>query len=57
MDSKLIGPNSLVDTVQPRYNEDLGTIKSTLLYQVSHYIRVKNIKKLKRAGANKMTLL
>ena len=29
------------DTVEPRYNEVLGTLKITLLYQVSHYIRVK----------------
>ena len=29
-------------TVEPRYKEDLGTIIITLLYQVSHYIRVKN---------------
>ena len=28
-------------TVEPRYNKDLGTMKITLLYQVSH-IRVKN---------------
>ena len=32
-------------TVEPRYNEVLETMKITLLYQVSHYIRVqKNIK-------------
>ena len=30
------------DTVEPRYKEVLGTMKITLLYQVSHYIRVKN---------------
>ena len=30
------------DTVEPRYNEVLGTMEITLLYQVSHYIRVKN---------------
>ena len=29
------------DTVEPRYNEVFGTMKITLLYQVSHYIRVK----------------
>ena len=28
-------------TVEPRYNEVLGTMKYTLLYQVSHNIRVK----------------
>ena len=27
-------------TVEPHYNEDLGTMKITLLYQVFHYIRV-----------------
>ena len=27
--------------MEPRYNEVLGTMKITLLYQVSHYIRVK----------------
>ena len=31
-------------TVEPRYNEVLGTMKITLLYQVSHYIRVKKQK-------------
>ena len=29
-------------TVEPLYNKVLGTMKITLLYQVSHYIRVKN---------------
>ena len=29
-------------TVEPLYNEVLGTMKITLLYQVSRYIRVKN---------------
>ena len=28
----------LHDTVEPHYNEDLGTMKITLLYQVSCYI-------------------
>ena len=28
-------------TVEPLYNEDLGSMKITLLYQVSCYIRVK----------------
>ena len=28
-------------TVEPHYNEVLGTMKITLLYQVFHYIRVK----------------
>ena len=31
-------------TVEPRYNKILGTMKITLLYQVSHYIRVKKQK-------------
>ena len=43
-------------TVEPRYNEVLGTMKITLLYQVSHYIRVKN-KEIWRAGTSKITLL
>ena len=34
-------------TVEPCYNEDLGTMKITLLYQVSHYIRVKKKKYIK----------
>ena len=33
---------SLLYTVDPLYNEVLGTMKITLLYQVSRYIRVKN---------------
>ena len=33
--------NTLWGTVEPLYNEVLGTMKITLLYQVSHYIRVK----------------
>ena len=33
--------NVLFITVEPRYNEVLGAMKITLLYQVSHYIRVK----------------
>ena len=40
-------------TVEPLYNEVLGTMKITLLYQVSH-IRVK---KTNRAGTSKITLL
>ena len=35
------------NTVEPRYNEDLGTMKITLLYQVSHYIRVKTQRNIK----------
>ena len=31
-----------VDTMEPCYNEDFGTMKMTLLYQVSCHIRVKN---------------
>ena len=34
-------------TVEPRYNEDLGTMKITLLYQVYHYIRVKKQRSIK----------
>ena len=34
-------------TVEPLYNEVLGTMKITLLYQVSHYIRVKKQKNIK----------
>ena len=33
--------DEIVNTVEPRYNEVLGTMEITLLYQVSHYIRVK----------------
>ena len=36
-----------IDTVEPRYNEVLGTMKITLLYQVSHYIRVKKLRNIK----------
>ena len=35
----------MFSTVEPHYNEVLGTMKITLLYQVSHYIRVKKKKK------------
>ena len=38
---------SKVNTVEPRYNEVLGTMKITLLYQVSHYIRVKKQRNIK----------
>ena len=34
-------------TVEPLYNEVLGTINVTLLYQVSHYIRVKEQRNIK----------
>ena len=34
-------------TVKPHYNEVLGTMKITLLYQVSHYIRVKKQRNIK----------
>ena len=37
-------------TVEPLYNEVLGTMKITLLYQVSRYIRVKKQKKYKELG-------
>ena len=33
--------------MEPHYNEVLGTIKITLLYQVSHYIRVKKQRNIK----------
>ena len=42
------------NTVEPRYNEVLGTMKITLLYQVSHYIRVKKTKKYKELGPAKL---
>ena len=38
---------TLIDTVEPRYNEVLGTMKITLLYQVSHYIRAKKQRNMK----------
>ena len=41
------------NTVEPLYNEVLGTMKITLLYQVSRYIRVKNTKKYKELGPAK----
>ena len=37
----------IIITVEPRYNEVLGTMKITLLYQVSHYIRVKQQRNIK----------
>ena len=39
--------STLAITVEPRYNEVVGTIKITLLYQVSHYIRVKQQRNIK----------
>ena len=36
-----------ITTVEPLYNEVLGTMKITLLYQVSHYIRVKKQRNIK----------
>ena len=45
--------NSYSSTVEPRYNEVLGTIKITLLHQVSHYIRVKK-QKYKELGPAKL---
>ena len=38
--SKSIKDKISMITVEPRYNEVLGTMKITLLYQVSHFIRV-----------------
>ena len=40
-------PGKFVITVEPRYNEVLGTMKITLLYQVSRYIRVKKQRNIK----------
>ena len=34
--------------MEPHYNEVLGTMKIALLYQVSHYIRVKKQRNIKR---------
>ena len=42
----------LLCTVEPHYNEVLGTMKITLLFQVSHYIRVKT--KYKELGPAKL---
>ena len=39
-------------SVEPLYNEVLGTMKITLFYQVSHYIRVKK-QKYKELGPAK----
>ena len=36
-----------MSTVEPLYNKVLGTMKITLLYQVSHYIRVKKQRNIK----------
>ena len=44
-------------TVEPHYNEDLGTMKITLLYQVSRYIRETKQQRKIRAGTSKITLL
>ena len=43
----------LSNTVEPCYNEDLKTIKITLLYQGLK----KNPKEISRAGTSKITLL
>ena len=37
----LFWAHKILHTVEPRYNKVLGTMKITMLYQVSHYIRVK----------------
>ena len=37
----------MTNTVEPRYNEVIGTMKIPLLYQVSHYIRVKKQRNIK----------
>ena len=39
--------SKISNTVEPLYNEVLGTMKITLLYQVSHYIRVKKQRNIK----------
>ena len=39
--------SGLAGTVEPRYNEVRGTMKITLLYRVSHYIRVKKLRNIK----------
>ena len=41
------GTKTQSSTVEPRYNEVLGTMKITLLYQVSYYFRVKNKRNIK----------
>ena len=38
---------SKVHTVEPGYNEVHGTMKISLLYQVSHYIRIKKQRNIK----------
>ena len=43
----IIAAMEFVNTVEPRYNEALGTMEFTLLYQVSHYIRVKKLRNIK----------
>ena len=40
-------PLTKMTTVEPLYYEVLGTMKITLLYQVSHYIRVKKQRNIK----------
>ena len=44
--NRIFNPNKFkCDTVEPRYNEDLGTMKITFLFQVSCYIKVKTTTK------------
>ena len=43
----LLFPRQFSATVKPHYNEVLRTMKITLLYQVSHYIRVKKQRNIK----------
>ena len=40
--------------MEPLYNEVLGTMKITLLYQVSHYIQGKKTKKYKELAPAKL---
>ena len=42
-----IALNNNCNTVEPCYIEVLGTMKITMLYQVSHYIRVKKQRNIK----------
>ena len=50
---KLLYYIDMFGTVEPLYNEVLGTMKITLLYQVCHYIRVKK-QKYKELGPAKL---
>ena len=45
---------NLLCTVEPLYIKVLGTMKITLLYWVSHYIKEKKTKKYKELGPAKL---